>query len=235
MDILALIIAAAFILHGKSLIYIFILLLFFFVPKTVFHGRQWGWTIASIVIIFVLVLLETKYMSQFAVVEDRTPGVSVKRQMLYIILHPLNYLKMLYNEKIIHQLITNISDFSIDSFSSTIKSAIPIILFGVAVTEPKANEKDLDGRHKYFNLCCMFVFSMTYILVNTALFLIFNRVGSNVINGVQMRYFLPVLFLFFFPFSTLKIQSDIHHYSMKISLFSILFLINAYVPLILRL
>jgi Predicted membrane protein len=53
----------------------------------------------------------------------------------------------------------------------------------------------------------LFLIALVIALIWTALYLDFTEVGKSVISGVQARYYLPFLFLFYMCFQTDKIQN----------------------------
>ena len=128
----------------------------------------------------------------------RGGDTNVGEQLKYIFSYPIVYAKLLYSS-----IVQTIHDFmfgsSIYNFYGYIGQGlgifvniIEVLLFSVAMTEASFSNgisKDL-GRYKVVTVGVILIIIM---LIWTALYLAFTPVGNETINGVQARYYIPLL------------------------------------------
>lgn len=179
-------------------IYVPFLLLTLLIPKDRFDNQKQSRLVKG-GIIGVAILLSATFIlptiSGTMESDSRGGSTSVSGQLSSVIAHPLDYAKLLGNTAV-----AQFSDKTLDSFnnyayisnkatasSTNFLYIIPILLLFVFLTDNKNNSLTKKQR------LAILAASLTTILsVWTALYLTFTPVGSNTINGVQSRYFLPL-------------------------------------------
>lgn len=164
-------------------------------------------------IFIILVLLFLMFMSTFVLPtilssnvagDNRVSGTSVTLQLKYILQNPLQYTKILISYTI-HNLFDFIlgkgtiydMGYIVKGNKSYLDLAYYVLMINILYlnfTEGIKSEK-MNTKSKIFNI---FVLCMIWVLVATALYLSWTPVGSQVIKGVQGRYFLPMLLLILF-------------------------------------
>ena len=111
-----------------------------------------------------------------------------------------------------------------------------VLLIGVVLTD-KYNDgivsrKALSLKER---IGILFLIGLVIALIWTALYLSFTEVGKTSIAGVQARYYLPFLFLFYLCFQTDKIQNNFSKvkYQLTVMLMSVMLLLQQIWQLIL--
>ena len=181
-------------------IYAPFLLLALFVPKERFDNQKQSRLVKSGIIGVTILLLATFILPTISGTmesDSRGGNTSVSEQLSSIISNPIDYTKLLGNTAV-----AEFSDKTLDSFSNyayitnqaTINSTnflytLFILLLFVFLTDNNGNNLTKKQRSVTFIACLT-----TTLFIWTALYLSFTPIGSDSINGVQSRYFLPLLF-----------------------------------------
>ncbi|MBR2833494.1 MAG: DUF2142 domain-containing protein [Bacilli bacterium] len=217
-------------------IYIIVLGLFIFIPKDRFRTKKENYWIKGFILIIVLLVLST-----FAMPSDllsNTSGdprgglTSVSEQFKLIISNPIGYLNVFkdtylaqFSEKILG--IQTLGGFAyIGNVSNNLYIMLLIIIIFVALID--TNDFYLKIKHR---IIILFVLLVVIALIWTALYLSFTPVGLNTINGVQSRYFIPLLYPFIMILQINKIKNKISDEKLNfviLLLLSIISLINIY-------
>lgn len=183
-------------------IYAPILLLILFLPNNKFKNRKYALVIKTIITSIALLLMSTFVLPMLmgGVAGDARGGNTNASEQFYLIIsNPLRYAKLLLKFFIVSgpelfigtQSLTKLSYASgyADSIINFVSVAFYILLF-YAVFSNKIETKYLSNKFKIlYGIMYFIVFS----LISTALYLSFTEVGSTNIEGVQSRYFLPLL------------------------------------------
>ena len=142
--------------------------------------------------------------------DARVEGTNVSLQMKYILKYPFryaylllkmtikNFIRMFFGYKALNEL-GYLTSFDI----LTIKLIYFVNLIGLLLTSITNNEENkLNKKTKIIIGLAIFII---WLLICTALYLDWTPVGSNIIEGVNARYFLPLLLYLIVPF-TIKIE-----------------------------
>lgn len=137
-----------------------------------------------------------------------TSGVG---QMHYVIGQPVSYAVVLI-KNVLASLESCLYGVTFCHFSylgiGQMSATATILLAGVILTDKYCDgaltRKILPVKMK---IGMLFLIALVIALIWTALYLDFTEVGKSVISGVQARYYLPFLFLFYMCFQTDKIQN----------------------------
>jgi uncharacterized membrane protein len=195
-------------------IYIPLILLFLLVPNDRFKSNKQAVIVKIGVSLLCLLMLYTfifPTVSSSDVAGDSRGGdTSVSEQLKLIINYPLDYLVVLKN--------TALSLFSARTFSKDIFGNYAYMgkisdnlyyLFFISLLFVAATDTQKEKLTKINKLLLLLLIIGIIILIWTALYLSYTPVGLNTINGVQARYFIPLLFPLIICFQSSKIKNNI--------------------------
>lgn len=183
-------------------VYFLITLLYFLIPKTKFKSKKHYITIGvSLILVTALVnLLWAKISGTDPTTLNQT-GVVPKDQIVFILAHPLLYIKIF------------IKTLSIETFSY-INSFIGVLGW-LEVTLPKYIVisyvpmliiATLNGKVKCFDFkqrkIMALIFLATFVLIMTAIYVTWTSVGGQKVIGIQGRYFIPIVLLLLLAFDS---------------------------------
>lgn len=194
-------------------IYAPFLLLFLFVPRDRFRDKKQSIIVKSGVVLICLMLMYTFVLptvTNTMAGDMRGGNTSVSEQLKLILNYPIGYVKILKDTMISNFIEQLFSSSTLTNFSYMGRmegnSYYLLLIFMIFVVVTDVKEITLRRYQKVlFFLCCLGVI----LLIWTALYLAFTPVGLNTINGVQPRYFIPLLFPLFLCFQNKKIRVDI--------------------------
>lgn len=207
-------------------VYAPLLLLGILIPERKFKNKKEEYWLKGITVFLMLGLAATFLIPTESRTDTRGGDTGVGRQLKLIFLHPWNYTKLLLSN-----IWNRLLDFSIGTSSMSlvghlgeVKYTQWIIAFltAVVLTEKKDDTGKMKKAHKVIIGGIIFVI---ICLIWTALYLSYTPVGADVIEGVQGRYFIPLLLPGFllFDFATIREKIDYKKYS-KIVLCTALYL-----------
>ena len=125
-----------------------------------------------------------------------TNNVNSSEQVKYIIQHPFNYLKVL-----VKTMIVNCGNYylwfmgcSMGWMDIGIRRLYLHLYFILLICSPflEKHDKELDIKSK---IIFLLVAIMVFVLILTALYIGHSGVGTDIIKGVQGRYFIPIVIL----------------------------------------
>lgn len=217
--------------------YSLLLLLLLFIPKRQFSHPSRAKFI-KISLVFVTILLFSfmflPILNGTFVNDSRGGDTSAKDQIMLILEHPLDFITILKNtagdlffSKLLStDTITNFAYIgSIDS-SNNLYFLILIILILVAITDNANN--NLSNKHRFSILSTIF---SIILLIWISLYISFTPVGLNTINGVQGRYFLPLIFPIVFAIQPKKLKNNFSpqkYNAVVVSILSLAFILIVY-------
>lgn len=184
---------------SAKIIYAPFLLLALLIPVDRFRDKKQTLTF-KIGISLLCLLLLTIYILPIATAletydDHRGGDTSVQRQIMNILGNPVGFISVFYNNAVV-QLSNKLTSAStlgffgyIGTVSQNLNTLFLIFLVLVGITDNQGNV--LKTKYKIsmliLNICI-------YALIWIALYLSFTPVGSESINGVQNRYFVPLIF-----------------------------------------
>lgn len=201
-----------------KIVYCPLILLAFLLPRTKFrHRKQEKMFKLGIFIIFILILIAFILPSLFGKPlsgDPRGGDTSVVRQVRLIVANPISYARILISNILsrLSDLLFGKSIISLYGYRGSLNNnlyylILALLLFAVFTdTKSEATNKSILLTQKIFIL---FIIITITALIWTSLYVRFTPVGSSVINGVQSRYFIPVLYLIALLFNTSKIKNEI--------------------------
>ena len=201
-------------ISGSKIVYLPICFIILLIPKSKFKYSKLA-SIFPIFIICVLISIIWLYISSTFL-----PYTTSSKQQLYFILNnPFNYFYIfiytIYKnfEFYISSMIgRDLSWFSIriPNIPYYIFLYLPILLL---LFDNNENNKRIDTKIKIILFIIIFI---VIGLIFTALYIQWTKVGNCEIQGVQGRYFLPILFYIFMLFSNNKLKINFEYIRMHI-------------------
>lgn len=181
-------------------VYIPLILLGFLVPANRFENKKAAWIFRGILLVCFLLLLATFVMptgggGAEAISDTRGGDTSVSRQLALIFSHPFAYASLLLRsigENLVYCLFGKSVAGNL-AYRGVLRSGLwicPFIIFAIFTGNTREYGESLKKWQRLF--IGILVFGVL-CLVWTALYLSFTPVGENQINGVQARYYIPVL------------------------------------------
>ena len=181
-----------------KIVYLPICLLLLLLPKEKFKTNKIRIiTIVSIICISILLnLIWLVYCSRFLIPFNE--GVNSKEQIIYVLQHPINYLLIFFrtiNEfnqiNVVGLVGEGLGVYDAQSSVIFIYPALVIATMLFIVNDQNDNIV-FDKKTK---IICLLVFIITTILMYTSVYVQWTSVYSQLIYGIQSRYFLPILLL----------------------------------------
>ncbi|MDO4556004.1 MAG: DUF2142 domain-containing protein, partial [Lachnospiraceae bacterium] len=189
-------------------VYVGFVLLMIFLPDTKFHSRKQKWgiigglfCIAAVIAALMVWPMLYNYLHNIYMAGDSRGGDTSINEQLYVVLHhPFAYLKLLYTE-----IKGTLGEFLFGRFPYVnfsfhrrpatkfgyITAVIMCALFFFRVEDQEKKEPLMPMLHKIGTL---FVILLSTILIWTSMYLAYTPVGEDLIQGVQARYYAPLLY-----------------------------------------
>lgn len=128
-------------------------------------------------------------------------GINSIGQIKWILSHPIGYLKVIINTTITNgefyfytMMGRNLGNYTI------VVPGIAILIYGyICLLSPLLEEKKEQFNTQQKVIITMVIITI-YILIETAMYVIWTGIGANIVDGVQGRYFHPILLLLPFIF-----------------------------------
>lgn len=211
-------------------------LILFFKIKNKKHKRKIIIIIAlTILFAFINYLISNLYI--FPKSYQLKYGIDSMKQLSWIIHYPIKYVKVILSTTLTK------GDFyfytmlgrSLGDFRIALPNIVIIFYSFIIILSPFIEEKKCSLK-KYQKIIILVIIAIIYLLVETALYLTWSGVGASTIEGVQGRYFHPILLLTPFVFmnknSKIIIKNKILKLSvllLSINVVAIWFIINFFV------
>ncbi len=214
----ALIITAVIIVSVKYMIYSPILLMVFLIPGSkIGKKRYMAVCVTGAVLMIVFALWQVLLMKKFPFVEDRNGDVNVARQISYVFSHipdtVRTFIKYISDSMTSH--IENISYY--DTFTALTRLTGFLVMAGAAIDPDKYEFKDSHMKRKLLWICIS-ILAVCSLLIMASLYAGYTPVGKNTIDGIQPRYFIPIIIYAMIPVSMIKLRNEIPRYREKLSM-----------------
>jgi uncharacterized membrane protein len=177
-------------------IYFVLLLLIFLIPSEKFGGRKKMFYTAGFLLLAILLISGGWSLLVKDLYVPIVPQISISGQILYILGDPLRFpyalLKTFFYRGLSYQLLF-VGNFWLDI-------PLPIWWIGAFVTSIVPVALLDKSRHlisKKQKLISLSIFIMIFLLVCAFVYISWTVVGQNMIDGIQGRYFIPILPLLF--------------------------------------
>lgn len=195
---IALLAISSIIVSLCKIVYLPLCLLLFVLPKEKFQKpkNKWITTISIFVFSVVINLVWLIYCSRFLVVFN--DGVDTPAQIKYVLTHPISYLLIFFRTINIYyeMMIVGLCGESLGLFDvqASVLFIMPCLLLFAMLVFVKDKEEDvkIKGNTKL-------IFLLTFIaitgLIYTSLYVQWTRLKFPMIQGIQPRYFLPIILM----------------------------------------
>ena len=202
----------------KYLLYSPILLLLILIPKSKFRKNE-RLIVCGVTIILVAIMLiwQIYLLKRFPFTEDRNGDVNVARQIEYVLGH-IAYTARVFLGYISENIFPHIEGFSNARGLSFITPLIGLMTVFGSVLEPDRYPFTDKKEKRKLAAISIVIFVICSLLIMASLYAGFTPVGKDAIEGIQTRYFLPILIFAMLPISMIPVTNSISNYREKISL-----------------
>lgn len=182
-----------------KIVYVPLCLLLFLIPKEKFTSlkKKNVFVIITIIVAAILNLIWLAYCSRFLI--EFNGGVNSKEQVIFILTHPIHYAIIMFRTINFHFNIYY-AGLSGDALGTYCVKASEIFIYAAIVITSMLFIANKEEKEKVkidwiTRLICTGVFASIAVLIYTSLYVQWTPLKSTFINGVQPRYFLPILIL----------------------------------------
>ena len=224
LDILLLFFLGLMIALSKQ-IYIVLLLLFFSIPFYKFKNRRQMFSSFLVISIPLLLIIEGwGFVIQGAYVPV-LPEISFHGQIFFMLLHPIAFIQALLHSFLHYAqyyLVSFVGTFGwMDNRLDTpLPSILVYIYLIVLILVSLIDNNDFNIILKQ-KLVYLTTFSLSFLSIFVLEYIAWNVVGSNIIEGVYGRYFIPIAPLFFLLFYNKRFKFNSDKMGIAIILFSV--------------
>lgn len=206
---IVILIALSILLALCKIVYIPICFIIYTIPFDKFKSKKHKYIITTsiIVIAFAINLLWIGFASRYLV--EYNAGVNSVEQVKFVLTNPIDYITIIMRtldariDAYIHNILGDLSIYNI-SLSPIFKR----ILFTVLILCICINEEKKCEVKKMSKAIIAFSLVLVIVLVFTSIYVQWTAVGNPFVEGVQGRYFIPILILLPYLFNNLYFVSD---------------------------
>ncbi len=184
-----------------KIVYVPLALLLFLLPKEKFKSsKNRNYIIVTTIIIAILLnLIWLIYCSRFLI--EFNPGVNSAEQIKYVLKHPITYMLIIFRTNVVyfHNFVVSLNGEGLGHYNAqaSVLYVFPSIilfafLFFVKDKEEENNKIHIDIKTR---IITSIIFVSIIALIYSSIYIQWNIVSKQIIEGVQGRYFLPVLLL----------------------------------------
>ena len=193
---LALLYIMAIVMGFCKIVYLPLVLLYLVIPQERFGSKKKKWIHLAIIggVTAALNLAWLMVSSGFLV--EFNPGVDSKEQLVWILSHPFGYLKVIVRTIMTNAELwmSNMLGMHLGPFAFNLPSVIFIISLAMFAVLFIQRDETLNIK-KFDRWVFIAVFCIITLLIFTSLYIQWTAVSAPIIDGVQGRYFLPILLL----------------------------------------
>lgn len=193
---LALLYTMAGVMGFCKIVYLPLVLLYLIIPEERFGSKKKKWIHLAIIgtLVVVLNLAWLAVSSGFLV--EFNPGVNSKEQLVWIMSHPFGYVVVIARTIVANmQLwISNMLGMHLGSFVFNLPSIVFLMSFAMFVVLFMQRDETLKIK-KFDRIVFIVTFLIITMLIFTSLYIQWTAVSAPIIDGIQGRYFLPILLL----------------------------------------
>lgn len=193
---LALLYGLAGVIGFCKIVYLPLVLLYLIIPDERFGAKKNKWVhlgiIASVVVILNLMwlMVSSGYLVEF------NPGVNSKEQLMWVLSHPFNYLVVILRTVVANMELwmSSMLGMHLGSFVFNLPNILFLTSFALFVLLFAQRDETLNLK-KFDRIVFLLTFLLIVLLIFTSLYIQWTAVGALIIDGIQGRYFLPILLL----------------------------------------
>ncbi len=221
-NILIFIFAALYGAFPKA-IYSPIILLMLLLPKEKFYSnKQYKWFRGIIVCLFILSMatfLLPLITDPSARADTRGGDTSSVRQLKLMFHCPISFIKTFWNEAILNTFGRLLSPVTLGQFSyyGSMGLDTSYFLFLISLIIAFVSEKKRSKILLKDKIIMILIYIFIICSIWGSMYLLFTPVGEATINGVQNRYFIPLLLPIIYCFSNIKLKSEMNDKSLMVT------------------
>lgn len=179
-----------------KIVYLPLVALYLLIPAERFGSKRAKWVHASVLTVLLLVLNLTWLSTSSRFLVEFNPGVNSQEQMVGILHNPLHYLKVLSNSfNVMGEFyLTSLLGINLGSFAFNLPPVfffISFALFVILFAQRDETLKVTSFQRTIFGA----TFCLITLLTFTSIYIQWSPVNLPYVDGVQGRYFLPILLL----------------------------------------
>lgn len=233
-DIIILFLCGISITSVKYLIYTPILLFFFFIPRKLFKKGEYKRLILFAVLLVICMALWQLYMLKaFPFTEDRNGYVNVGEQIKFILVH-IPYTISNFTNYFSNNLLNHLEGFHYETGILEVGKIAGLMLVVCAFLEKRKYKFESKKEKILLAIVCLGIFIISYGLTIVALYAGFTPVGLKDVQGLQTRYWLPILFPLMLVISMLPIKNNLVNYEKYVGFFMGLGIVNTLSGILLK-
>ena len=206
-------------------IYVLLLLLFFIIPSDKFVNKKNRFiSLAYIFLPSVIVYLVWLNLIN-GIYVPMSDQISPSHQISYILSHPINFLSTFFNTMILnyhYYLVTFVGFFGwVDvGLDTPLPDIIVYAYLAVLILSAVLDGKEFKINN-YQKLISLIIFLIMGILIFIMEYLLWTKVGNNIINGIFGRYFIPFTPLLLILFLNNR-KIDVKYKNLGLTIFMVL-------------
>ncbi|MBQ3274845.1 DUF2142 domain-containing protein [Candidatus Saccharibacteria bacterium] len=179
-----------------KIVYLPIVILYLLIPETRFGSKRTKWIHASALIILLLVLNLSWLATSSQFLREFNPGVDSAAQLSGILHNPLRYLMVLFNSLNVmgEFYFSSLLGMNLGSFTFNLPAIFFFISYGLFIVLFAQRDENLKIK-PFERILFGATFCLISLLIFTSIYIQWSPVGLPYVDGVQGRYFIPILLL----------------------------------------
>ena len=180
-----------------KLIYAVLLIIPFFMSKRKMKNPKLYYTICTMTVISMLLMLVIKVLTQIFSGGDMRGGsdVNTAAQLAFIFTQPIHYAKTLIKFLTTYLAVGTMKEYIVNyAYHGLGTGSVIFIILMMVTTLTDKNSFDIKAYRWWTVGAVVVLFSVTAAAIATALYIDFTPVGANTISGCQPRYLIPLLY-----------------------------------------
>lgn len=217
-DIIILALCALSIASVKYCIYVLVMLLFFIIPQKCFKSKKQYWASVALLggAVMIVFIWQIYLLGAFPFEEDRNGYVNMKEQIKFVFSHII-YSIQNFSDYIVNSLLGHMQGLGFQDAVPAITQGMGVVtIAGAFLAEDKYEINDRKVK-KWSAIGLLSLVTVTYLLIVAALYAGYTPVGKYGVDGVQTRYWLPLLLPVMLLISYIPVKNEIKNYEKKVS------------------
>ena len=193
---LALLYGLAGVIGFCKIVYLPLVLLYLIIPDERFGTKKNKWVHLGIIASVVVILNLTWLMVSSGYLVEFNPGVNSKEQLMWVLSHPFNYLVVILRTVVANMELwmSSMLGMHLGSFVFNLPNILFLTSFALFVLLFAQRDETLNLK-KFDRIVFLLTFLLIVLLIFTSLYIQWTAVEAPTIDGIQGRYFLPILLL----------------------------------------
>ena len=179
-----------------KIVYFPLVLLFVTIPAERFGSKKKKWVHLTMIAVITLAVNLSWLLVSSSLLIEFNPGVDSKAQVATILSNPIKYLMVMFRtiSESSMSWMQNMLGTALGSFSFNMPLVMFLVAFGFWLILLVQRDETLKLK-KWDRWVYLLVFCVIVLLIMTSLYVQWTAVGAEKIDGVQGRYFLPIMIL----------------------------------------